>query len=111
METINRDVPSWDYELYHRFTSVVDAFHNYTNVLGFIVGTEVANSLSATRSMAFVKAAARDMEMYMANMGYRKIPVGYATSDDGIIRQDLGNYLNSGKDDEATDFHALNLYS
>ena len=61
--------------------------------------------------MSFVKAAARDMKMYIAYMGYRKIPVGYATSDDGTIHSDLGNYLNCGKDDKATDFYGLNIYS
>lgn len=107
---INITNPTWNYPLYDYMTSVVDTFHNYTNVLGFFVGTEVINS-TETISAPFVKAAARDVKAYIKSKDYRAIPVGYAMADQSAIRQSQVAYLNCGADeDDAVDFLGLDSY-
>ncbi|EGW34634.1 uncharacterized protein SPAPADRAFT_57685 [Spathaspora passalidarum NRRL Y-27907] len=109
-ESINRASPSWDLDLLKRYTSVVDLFHNYTNILGFFAGNEVTNEVSNTDASAFVKAAIRDTKAYIKAKGYRTIPVGYSANDDTDIRQSLAQYFACGDDDERADFFGINMY-
>lgn len=111
--SINREDPRWNTELLDRYTSVVDSLHKYNNVLGFFAGNEVTTSRYNTNASPFVKAAIRDTKIYIKSMGYRQIPVGYATNDDAEIRLSLSNYfmceLNEGEGSRA-DFFGLNMY-
>lgn len=109
-QSINRANPQWNNELYTRYTSVIDALANYTNVLGFFAGNEVSNDIHNTNASAFVKAAVRDMKKYISDKGYRKIGVGYAANDDEEIRQQIREYFDCGTDDERIDFFGLNIY-
>ncbi|PIG79500.1 pH-responsive protein 2 precursor [Aspergillus arachidicola] len=110
-ESINRKDPKWDVDLYSRYTSVVDAFANYTNVIGFFAGNEVANDKNNTNSIAFVKAAVRDMKKYIKAKNYREsLLIGYATDDDASIRDDLKNYLVCGESDAMIDMFGYNIY-
>ncbi|KAK4497509.1 hypothetical protein PRZ48_011960 [Zasmidium cellare] len=109
--SINRASPSWNDALYERYTSVVDAMHNYTNVLGFFAGNEVSNAPNNTDASAFVKAAVRDTKAYIKAQNYRTIGVGYATNDDADIRENMANYFNCGDQDSAIDFWGYNIYS
>ncbi|SCU86387.1 LAFA_0E00430g1_1 [Lachancea sp. 'fantastica'] len=109
-ESINRNSPSWTVELYERYTSVVDQFHNYTNVLGFFAGNEVTNNNSNTDASAFVKAAIRDTKAYIKQKGYRSIPVGYSTNDDEDTRVPMADYFACGDDDVKADFYGINMY-
>ncbi|KAF7198092.1 1,3-beta-glucanosyltransferase [Pseudocercospora fuligena] len=109
--SINRDDPAWNDALYERYTSVVDAMANYTNVLGFFAGNEVSNAPNNTDASAFVKAAVRDTKAYIKAQGYRTIGVGYATNDDADIRENMANYFNCGDQDSAIDFWGYNIYS
>lgn len=108
---INRDNPVWNWQLYNRYTSVVDAFQNYTNVLGFFAGTEVSNGINTTASTAYVKAAIRDVKAYIGKKNYRAIPVGYANMDNAAITTGVTDYLECGNTSEHADFQGLNLYS
>ncbi|ODV92172.1 carbohydrate-binding module family 43 protein [Tortispora caseinolytica NRRL Y-17796] len=108
--SINRDNPIWDVELYNRYTSVVDALQNYSNVLGFFAGNEVTNNNTNTDASPFVKAAVRDMKSYIKEMGYRQIPVGYSSNDDSATRIAIADYFNCGSDDERVDFYGINMY-
>lgn len=109
-ESINRKDPQWTLDLFQRYTSVVDAFHNYTNVLGFFAGNEVTNDETNTDASAFVKAAIRDTKAYMKAKDYRSIPVGYSSNDHSGIRVALADYFACGDDDERADFFGINNY-
>jgi hypothetical protein len=108
--SINRDDPQWNVALYQRYTGVVDAFHNYTNVLGFFAGNEVTNNDTNTDASPFVKAAIRDMKSYMSEMNYRAIPVGYSANDDANTRVYEADYFNCGDSSVRADFYGINMY-
>lgn len=109
--SINRNDPSWDDELYARYTAVIDTMAKYPNVLGFFAGNEVSNQPNNTGASAYVKAAVRDSKAYIAAKNYRKIPVGYATNDDEAIRVNMADYFNCGDASDAIDFWGYNVYS
>lgn len=109
--SIIRDNPAWNDDLYSRYTAVVDNLQKYTNTLGFFAGNEVSNQANNTAASAFVKAAVRDTKAYIAQKGYRSIGVGYATSDDQYIRDNIGKYFDCGDRSVAVDFLGYNIYS
>ncbi|QLG72950.1 hypothetical protein HG535_0E00340 [Zygotorulaspora mrakii] len=108
--SVNRLSPSWDLELYNQYTSVVDLFANYTNVLGFFAGNEVTNNYTNTDASAFVKAAIRDMKSYIRERNYRSIPVGYSSNDDEDTRVAIADYFACGDEDVKADFYGINMY-
>lgn len=108
--SINRDDPAWSVDLYEHYTAVVDEFQQYNNILGFVVGNEVANQANNSNADAFVKAAVRDMKSYISSKDYRAIPCGYAADDDATIRYEVAEYFDCGSSDQAIDFYGLNNY-
>lgn len=107
--SINRNSPTWALPLYQRYTAVIDAFGNYTNVIGFFAGNEVSNSVNTTEASTFVKAAVRDSKAYIKEKGYNK-GVGYAAADVTDIRVQLADYFNCNQQDESVDFFGDNVY-
>ncbi|KAH3898999.1 1,3-beta-glucanosyltransferase GAS1 SCDLUD_004420 [Saccharomycodes ludwigii] len=107
---INRESPAWTVDLYDRYTSVIDEFANYTNVLGFFAGNEVTNNSTNTDASTFVKAAVRDSKAYIKKQGYRSIPVGYSSNDDADTRVAMADYFACGDDDDKADFYGINMY-
>lgn len=107
--SVNRDSPEWNLDLYNRYTSVVDMFANYTNVLGFFAGNEVTNNKTNTNASPFVKAAIRDMKSYIKSKGW-SIPVGYSSNDDEDIRVPIADYFSCGSLEERADFFGINMY-
>lgn len=110
-ESINRNDPTWNNELYNRYISVVDEMAKYTNTLGFFAGNEVSNVKNNTDASAFVKAAVRDTKRYIRAKGYREMGVGYATNDDAEIRVDMADFFNCNTEEESIDFWGYNVYS
>ncbi|KFY91345.1 hypothetical protein V500_04712 [Pseudogymnoascus sp. VKM F-4518 (FW-2643)] len=109
--SINREDPSWTTELFAGYVAVIDEMASYTNTLGFFAGNEVSNKVNNTNASAYVKAAVRDSKAYIKTKGYRDIGVGYAANDDAEIRDDLKDFFNCGKTEEAIDFFGYNVYS
>lgn len=109
-KSINRDLPEWNLELYERYTSVIDMFANYDNVLGFFAGNEVTNNKSNTDASAFVKAAIRDTKKYISDKDYKNYPVGYSSNDDEDTRIAIADYFSCGDLDERADFFGINMY-
>ncbi|SCU86391.1 LAFA_0E00452g1_1 [Lachancea sp. 'fantastica'] len=109
-DSINRDSPAWTLDLYKRYTGVVDAMSNYSNVLGFFAGNEVTNNKSNTNASPFVKAAIRDTKKYIKDKGYRDIPVGYSSNDDEDTRVPMADYFACGDEDVRADFFGINMY-
>lgn len=109
-DSINRATPQWNTELFARYTSVVDAMQNYTNVMGFFAGNEVTNNLTNTPASAFVKAAVRDTKAYIKAKGYHPMGVGYAADDDATVRDQVADFMNCGDATDSIDFWGYNIY-
>ncbi|RKP32298.1 beta-1,3-glucanosyltransferase [Metschnikowia bicuspidata] len=107
--SVNRDNPEWNLSLYKRYTSVVDMFAKYKNVLGFFAGNEVSNNNTNTEASVFVKAAVRDMKSYIKSKGW-SYPVGYSSNDDADIRVPIAQYFSCGSLEERADFFGINMY-
>ncbi|ERT01723.1 uncharacterized protein SPSK_05276 [Sporothrix schenckii 1099-18] len=104
--------PSYNAKYLQSVFATVDEFIKYSNTLAFFSGNEVINSTAAsTLSAPFVKAVTRDIRQYIAERGYRKVPVGYSAADVSQNRMQLADYMNCGTDDERSDFFAFNDYS
>lgn len=104
-------LPHWNQTQLSAFTKVMDAFHNFDNTAGFLVGNEVITTGNGSVAAPFVKAAARDVKAYRNSKGYRNIPVGYSAADIASLRPMLQNYLACGTNaSEAVDYYCLNAY-
>jgi hypothetical protein len=109
-ESIITTDPEWTVELFDRYTSVIDMMQQYDNVLGFFAGNEVITNSTNTDSAPFVKAAVRDTKAYIAQKGYRDIPVGYSANDDADTRVESADYFSCGNNDIKADFYGINMY-
>ncbi|KAJ5179859.1 hypothetical protein N7492_003069 [Penicillium capsulatum] len=109
--SIESQNPVWDAELFTRYSQVVDTFSKYPNVIGFFAGNEVSNKVNNTNSMAYVKAAVRDMKAYIKQKNYRSsLLIGYATDDDQSVREQVANYLVCDDVSDSIDMFGYNIY-
>jgi len=107
--SIDRSNPTWDVNLYQRYTQVIDTLAPFTNTIGFFAGNEVPNNLSYTASAAYVKAAVRDSKAYIKSKSYTQ-GVGYAADDDQTVRAQVASYFNCGDAGSTIDFWGYNIY-
>ncbi|KAH8154826.1 uncharacterized protein LAJ45_01357 [Morchella importuna] len=112
-ESLNRDDPASSYHSGYltRIFSVVEAFKDYPNLLGFFAGNEVVNSVKSAQTVPqYIRAIQRDLKQYIAAHASRTIPVGYSAADDDT-RRPMWAYLTCGDDaDSRADFYGLNSY-
>ncbi|KAJ3143839.1 1,3-beta-glucanosyltransferase gas1 [Irineochytrium annulatum] len=108
--SINRDFPSYDVVILQHYKKIVDEFQRFPSLLALTAGNEVINSVNTSSSAPYVKALIRDVKSYIATNGGRKIPVGYASSDDANIRDHLVKYFTCDDASANPDFIGLNLY-
>ncbi|RYP40659.1 hypothetical protein DL767_001517 [Monosporascus sp. MG133] len=108
----DRPAPSYNAEYLQAVFATIDEFQRYDNTLAFFSGNEVINhDAGSTRTAPYVKATTRDMRQYMAERGYRRIPVGYSAADVSENRMQTAHYFNCGSEFERSDFFAFNDYS
>ena len=119
--SLNSSAPEESYtsDYLQNVFATMDAFANYTNILGFISGDNVISydledsGSNSINTLPYIKAVVRDMKQYIGSRGYRSIPVGYASSA-GLANIDqilLAEYLNCGTDDQRSDFFAHGDYN
>lgn len=111
-QSVERDNPSWNTDLFARYQGVIDNLGQYPNTIGFFAGNEVTNNKTNTAASAFIKAAVRDSKAYIQSKNFgRWLGVGYATNDDAETRDNLADYFNCGQDQaSAVDFWGYNIY-
>jgi hypothetical protein len=104
--------PTWTYALQDRFSGLVDSFHEYSNLLGFVVASEVVTDRNRTAAMPLVKAAVRDVKNYIKLKGYRNILLGYTGSEDVVV-QKVPSYMVCADlwNNPTIDFYGITLYS
>ncbi|KAL9103908.1 MAG: hypothetical protein Q9163_001101 [Psora crenata] len=97
--------------------AVVEAFHNYPNILGFFSGNEVMNNVPSGGTVPpYIRAVTRDLNDYIAKHSPKQIPVGYSAADVKDILTDSWAYLSCAINGQASDpsriaFFGLNSYS
>ncbi|KAJ3128195.1 galactose-1-phosphate uridyl transferase [Nowakowskiella sp. JEL0407] len=107
--SINRGDPKYTLELLEQFKGTVDAFAEFDNVLGFVAGNEIVNSVDNTGAAPFVKAHIRDLKQYMKQKK-RYIPIGYVSDDSAVIRDSVADFFQCGDESARVDFFGVNLY-
>ncbi|KAK8087077.1 glycolipid anchored surface protein [Apiospora phragmitis] len=101
----------WNKTQLDAYTRVMDAFHQYDNLLGLYVGNEIIAKANQSLAAPFIKAAARDTKAYRDAKGYRNIPIGYSAADIAELRPMLQEYLTCGGNAaDNVDFFGLNSY-
>ncbi|PPR00255.1 hypothetical protein CVT24_005003 [Panaeolus cyanescens] len=107
--SIDRLSPSWSTNLLNQYTTTIDVFSKYDNVLAYNVGNEVVVQES-TSVAPFVKAAARDVKAYLKSKKSDAL-VGYAAINGASDwREPLANYLSCDPDGKNSDSTAIDLY-
>lgn len=108
---------SYSVEYLRRVFTIVEAFHNFPNTLGFFGGNEVLNKIpDGTSVPPYIRAVTRDLKNYISKHSPRDIPVGYSAADVRDILADSWSYLQcaingSLSDASKIDFFGLNVIS
>lgn len=110
--SLNRDSPGESYNpaYLQSIFATIDAFAGYSNTLLFFSGNEVINAANSTSAAPYVKAVTRDMRQYVAERGYRSIPVGYSAADVSENQYLMAQYMDCGDTPSRSDFYAINNY-
>jgi 1,3-beta-glucanosyltransferase GAS3 len=112
---IDRTDPSSTYTLDYmeHIFSIVEAFWNYPNVLGFFAGNEIINESSDESVPAYIRAVVRDLKEYISLHAPRSIGVGYSAADVADMLKDTWAYLGCELENSTysrMDFFGLNDY-
>ncbi|CAH0048525.1 unnamed protein product [Clonostachys solani] len=102
----------WTADLYNNFTSTVDHFAEYDNILAFTLGAEVLdNTTKSSVGAVAVKAAARDIRAFRDARGYRQIPVTYSSGSVGPHLSLSGQFLACGDAKNRIEIFGIDSYS
>lgn len=129
-QSIHRVEPQRTREIYDTWTTTVDNFAEYDNVLFLTISNEVLDAdckqalvyiatrplndtdiLVAKDAAPYIKAAVRDIKAFRNARGYRPLPIIYTSTDDEDIRALTGEFLACGDEDDAIDAFGINVYS
>ncbi|CAG9953790.1 unnamed protein product [Clonostachys rosea f. rosea IK726] len=109
---IDRLEPKWTLPMYNNWTSTVDEFAGYDNLLAFTVASATMdNTTEGSLSAPYVKAATRDMKAFRNARGYRQIPISYAAFDDQPQLSFSGKYLACGDDEDTIEMLGVESYA
>ncbi|KAK4178946.1 Glucanosyltransferase-domain-containing protein [Triangularia setosa] len=104
--------PKWDLSLYTSWTSIIDSFSEFDNLLAFGIGQETVNGTSVTTLVApSLKAAARDLKLFRDKRGYRPIPISYSAGDFEQYRLLTAQYLTCGPTESTVDLYGINIFN
>ncbi|VUC30295.1 unnamed protein product [Clonostachys rosea] len=102
----------WTADLYNNFTSTVDHFAGYDNILAFTLGAEVLdNTNKGSLGAVAVKAAARDIRAFREARGYRQIPVTYSAASVGPHLSLSGQFLACGDAKNRIEMFGIDSFS
>ncbi|CED84997.1 glycoside hydrolase family 72 protein [Phaffia rhodozyma] len=108
--SINRASPAWTTNLLDLYTTTIEVFNQYDNVLAYNIGNEVVTLSSNTDTAPFIKAAARDTKAFIKSINSTAL-VGYSSTDgDNEWRNPLATYLSCASDETSIDLYGLNNY-
>ncbi|CAG9975161.1 unnamed protein product [Clonostachys byssicola] len=109
---IDRLEPKWTMPMYNNWTSTVDEFAGYDNLLAFTVASATMdNTTEGSLSAPYVKAATRDIKAFRNARGYRQIPISYASFDDQPQLSFSGGYLACGDDEDTIEMLGVESYA
>lgn len=109
---INASNPQYTSAFLNRIKSVADAFAKYDNVLYLSIANEaITPGVSPGYPIpSILKASARDLRAYMAQKGYRNIPIGCAERDDPQYTIPAAAAYMCGSPQERLDVLGYNCY-
>ena len=110
--SINASNPQYTSTFLNRIKSVADAFARYDNVLYLSIANEaITPGLSPGYPIpSIIKAGARDLRVYMAQKGYRAIPIGCAERDAPPYTTQAAAAYMCGAPEERLDVLGYNCY-
>ncbi|CAI6101142.1 unnamed protein product [Clonostachys chloroleuca] len=109
---IDRLEPKWTLQMYNNWTSTVDEFAGYDNLLAFTVASATMdNTTEGSLSAPYVKAATRDIKAFRDARGYRQIPISYASFDDQPQLSFSSKYLACGDDEDTIEILGVESYA
>ncbi|CAH0051369.1 unnamed protein product [Clonostachys solani] len=109
---IDRIEPKWTLPMYNNWTSTIDEFSGYDNMLAFTVSTATMdNTTDGSLSAPYVKAATRDIKAFRNARGYRQIPISYNAFDDQPQLSFSGKYLACGDDEDTIEMLGVESYA
>ncbi|KAK8005417.1 glycoside hydrolase family 72 protein [Apiospora arundinis] len=110
LTVIDAETPDWTMTMYDDWTSKIDEFAKYSNVLAFGVSSDSINYSYYGKSAPYIRAAVRDMKAFRDARGYRHIPIAYSQWDSSYLKKTAVDYLTCGEYADSIDLFGLNLF-
>ncbi|KAK8024280.1 hypothetical protein PG993_012346 [Apiospora rasikravindrae] len=95
---------------YEDWTSTIDEFAKFSNILAFGVGSGIIDYDEFGKAAPYVKAAVKYMKAFRDGRGYRPIPISYADYESSYLKDTAFDYLTCGDQAETIDMFEVNMY-